>query len=251
MSILSTVIKIIVERFNTESDENRIDYNKSLTRCVSLNLIGDSDFLSINIMDDGPRSSKSGKDFNAEFSKIRTEVAKRLGFCSFKFHSKYGFQFHLKLGLPRSRVRANLMQFATGNLVAIPKISVINILGPLKSNRFLNEKGKVYFRFEEQKIPVCEIDHKIGIINVRQFTQNDTSLYFLTIIGTADIMLAFITEEKPIDKIVRFEDGNSFLKKNSWHNKFAIFNDFDVAKASPLMDGDTIMQAKENGLIKL
>ena len=235
------VLQVVAERQAADDDTLRKRDNRLAAKAVILQLEGTSDFFSLKVMDDAANLGSEAMRFKKEFQKIRLRIAKFQGFCSFQTREPYGFEFRMKVPMPRSRTSALILR-NRGKRYAVPLISVYDIVrGAAKDNISAQENGLHCLAHGELQVPICEIDAEEGIRPAEREFASDFAGGTFVILGAADFNLALAVDADPVRQLVRTESASAYLIAGSWHTDLALFNDGATAVLAPYIGGDILV----------
>ena len=250
MRVITMLVKVCLSRMAEESRKIRIKSNRLGTRTIYVELRGGNDFLNVRILDDGPELSKNNFSFSNEFARIRDYVAENVGLCAFSFLDGYGFEFDLRVPVPTARISASILDYGLKGSFAFPAVSVMEVTNRFFEERLItdNRDGVCKVRFKKKDVPLCQIDPERGVFLVKPENLSDCKNGYVTIVGSADCRIAFLTSARPLDRYVRIRKGGSRLKKTAWHSDFALFNNQGKSVTLPFISGEVVVDfVKRNG----
>lgn len=236
------LLQIVLERQTAETGPLRKKGHKFNSKAVVLQLEGSSDFFSLKVMDDAANLDSDYLKYKKEFHKIRLRIAKYQGFCSFQAREPYGFEFRMKVPMPRSRISA-LILTSKGRRYAVPLISVYDTVRNVNRDKlWTHENGVHHITHGELDVPICEIDPEEGIVAAEREFASDFADGHIVILGAADFSLAIYVADEPKRDLVRTESVSAFMEAGAWHKELALFNDGPHPVLAPFIGGDLLVE---------
>lgn len=249
-SILS-LLRVVVDRMAAEDLVARKRSFRLGTKTVVIRLAGNADFFNLKVIDDSINNKSDMLKYRKEFQKIRTSVAQYQGFCSFISRDPYGFEFEMKVPMPRSRVSALVLDYGEGRF-ALPMISVFDIVRKVSASQIqLHDNGVHYLKYKEMEVPICEIDSDAGIRVAERDFAADFRQGNCVIVGAADFSIALFIAGEPKQQLVRIQSVSEFVDKASWFKDLALFIDGANPTLAPYIAGEVVVEFQKKLQVRI
>jgi hypothetical protein len=242
MGAILAAVRASLVRIQQENLHARLKRNMFPSASVFLTLEADDDSIYFRLVDDacGFHLKKGvNKELEKCLKSIRDTVAKADGSCSFCSFSEYGGKIEIRLPVRHTRTRAKIFRFKSHEIAFAS--SIVNKTVAVEEGDFKIVADRLYYEFNDDFIPVCTINDAAGLTQVG-VASDGLNADHITILSVADFHLALLTAASPADYSIRIQNGENFLKPDSWFKKIASYTDGSHAKVAPYLEGKLLIE---------